>query len=37
MHIVKKLSDALGIGVEIDSKVGVGTKVMLDLKEVILK
>jgi signal transduction histidine kinase len=37
MHIVKKLSDALGIGVDIDSKVGVGTKVILDLKEVILK
>jgi signal transduction histidine kinase len=37
MHIVKKLSVALGIDIKIDSRVNEGTKVMLDLSEVILK
>jgi two-component system OmpR family sensor kinase len=29
MHIVKKLCDQLGIGIKIESRLGVGTKVML--------
>jgi len=37
MHIVKKLCDELSIGIEIESKEKKGTKVMLNLSEVIVK
>ena len=35
MHIVKKLCDAIGIAVDVESEVGVGTKVSLDLKRIV--
>jgi signal transduction histidine kinase len=37
LHIVKKLCDALGIIIDLKSEVGSGTKVILDLKRVIVK
>ena len=37
MHIVKKLCDALGIGIRIESEPGKGTIVALDLGKVIVK
>jgi len=37
MHIVKKLCDALGIDIRIESEVGKGTIVALDLGKVIVK
>ena len=37
MHIVKKLCDALGIGIRIESQKGKGTIVALDLGKVIVK
>ncbi len=37
MHIVKKFCDTLNIGIHIESEVGKGTLVSLDLKEVIVK
>ena len=35
MHIVKKLCDAMGINITVESEIGVGTKVVLDLKNII--
>lgn len=37
LHIVKKLCDALGIIIDLKSEAGSGTKVILDLKRVIVK
>ena len=37
MHIVKNFCDTLNIGIEVESEVDKGTRVLLDLREVILK